>query len=739
MNHTKKGVALLTGFVFLFSGNTSLAAEASMSATSTMIATLTSQIQSLFSQIESLKSQISTIAGRQVTAAESITNTLRLGMRHDEVSILQSLLAQEADIYQDGLVTGYFGPKTEAAVRKFQEKYGLASVGIVGPATRAKLNLLAGVGASSIGNAFGTTKGKPTQGALILSDMPEAPDSEGTIPAQVIAGQNRSVKVNLDVATMDTVTLNLSEDVTLTAVKDRIEQYANNGIAWIGHILGEEGTNEVILSVKRNAMMGTIARGNGDVYEIVYAGGDVHKVRKIDVSKLPPHQNPLVPPISGATADTSSVTMTAPAATGETTPVTVDFLAVYSPQARINAGGVLGIETQIINAVAMANQGYINSQINMRINLVHMEEVAYTETGDMSAALTALQSTSDGKIDNVHTLRNQYGADQVSLINTDANYCGVGYLMDGSYLSSAFAPYAFSVENLGCLSNHTMAHEMGHNQGDQHNVEDSSYQGAYPYSYGYRLCQTDGFRTVMSYTCTGATRVNYFSNPNVALSTGQITGTATADNARSMNNAAPIVAAFRSTPSTVVPATPVNLTATAVSSSQINLAWSDMSDNETGFRVDRSLDGITWSQVASLGSNVKSFSNTGLSASTNYSYRVYTYNSIGNSGYSNTASAITNAVPPPDATAPIVNISKPLDRATVSGMKVQISATASDNVGVSSMSCAVDGAVLKTASGSAISCSWNTRKATKGSHTITVTAKDAAGNAGTATSLITLQ
>ena len=83
-----------------------------------------------------------------------------------------------------------------------------------------------------------------------------------------------------------------------------------------------------------------------------------------------------------------------------------------------------------------------------------------------------------------------------------------------------------------CLSNQSLAHELGHNQGDNHNREDSvGYVGAYDYSYGYRLCQTGGFRTVMSYSCSGGTRVSYFSNPNVTLSTGVVTGTATENNA----------------------------------------------------------------------------------------------------------------------------------------------------------------------------------------------------------------
>jgi hypothetical protein len=86
---------------------------------------------------------------------------------------------------------------------------------------------------------------------------------------------------------------------------------------------------------------------------------------------------------------------------------------------------------------------------------------------------------------------------------------------------------------------------------------------------------------------------------------------------------------------------PTNLVATAVSSTQITLSWIDNSDNETGFKVERSRNGTTFSQLARRGANVTTFSNTGLAASTTYYYRVCAYNSGGNSAYSNVASATT--------------------------------------------------------------------------------------------------
>ncbi len=93
-----------------------------------------------------------------------------------------------------------------------------------------------------------------------------------------------------------------------------------------------------------------------------------------------------------------------------------------------------------------------------------------------------------------------------------------------------------------------------------------------------------------------------------------------------------------------IPAAPSSLAATVASSSQINLAWIDNSTNETGFKIERKTgSGGTYAQIATVGANVTSYSNTGLSASTTYYYRVRSYNASGDSAYSNEAYATTQA------------------------------------------------------------------------------------------------
>lgn len=86
---------------------------------------------------------------------------------------------------------------------------------------------------------------------------------------------------------------------------------------------------------------------------------------------------------------------------------------------------------------------------------------------------------------------------------------------------------------------------------------------------------------------------------------------------------------------------PTGLTATGVSAGRIDLAWADNAADEQGFKVERSTDGKTWTQVATVGANVTAYSSTGLTAGATYDYRVRAYNgtSTFNSAYSNVASA----------------------------------------------------------------------------------------------------
>jgi len=90
------------------------------------------------------------------------------------------------------------------------------------------------------------------------------------------------------------------------------------------------------------------------------------------------------------------------------------------------------------------------------------------------------------------------------------------------------------------------------------------------------------------------------------------------------------------------PAAPSACTASALSSTEISVGWTDNSSDEQSFKVDRRESGTTdWVRVFTSGPDVESCTDSGLAPSTKYYYEVKAYNAAGNSDYSNIADATT--------------------------------------------------------------------------------------------------
>lgn len=412
--------------------------------------------------------------------------------------------------------------------------------------------------------------------------------------------------------------------------------------------------SEVLLTLKNGYLAGTIRQG-AELYEIRPTANG-HVIEKLDVATFAPcgGAKAAVAPKAGDPANPAAAgdaSVTTATAAGDA--VTVDLMTAYTPQARVAAGGTAQMEAVAQAAVDAANQAFLNSQVNANFRLVRAVEVAHNDAGDLNADLSWVASDAT-----VAALRNQYGADMVSLIvENGAGYCGLGYVMRS--VSSGFAGSAFQVTARSCaVGNLSFAHEHGHNLGMEHDPANGAAptSASYPWSFG--LYVNGVFRTVMSYASgcpNGCTRVAYFSNPNVTYA-GYPTGVAnTQDNARTANSTTIVAAGFRATAATAPPAAPTGLGATAVSSSQINLTWTDGSNNETGFQVERSNDGgVSFVVVAATAANIVSYSNTGLSSNSLYVYRVRAVNGVGNSGYTNIASVSTPTAQPPAVPASLL-------------------------------------------------------------------------------------
>lgn len=224
---------------------------------------------------------------------------------------------------------------------------------------------------------------------------------------------------------------------------------------------------------------------------------------------------------------------------------TIDVMLVYSPDARLAAGGVAQIESEVANAIALANTAYSESGIGVQLQLVKTYELDSPESGSMSQDLVSLTEADDSKWDEIHKLRDESGADLVAALLNNNTSCGLGWVMTAP---SAYPDYGFSVIARDCIGNHSLAHELGHNMGAQHDVDNSAAQGAYTYSYGWRFSgDTEGpLRTIMAYA--PGFRINRFSNPNLMYD-GQALGIiGQADNASTLERTKGIVASYRSAP-----------------------------------------------------------------------------------------------------------------------------------------------------------------------------------------------
>jgi hypothetical protein len=171
-------------------------------------------------------------------------------------------------------------------------------------------------------------------------------------------------------------------------------------------------------------------------------------------------------------------------------------------------------------AIAKVNSDLAASAVTARVKLVAIAETHYDENAApagtvQDAALSALYTTADGQMDELHALRDQVGADLVCLALNRADFAstGLAFVLDtpGNNLNPLFA---FSVVQYSAIAGTVLvSHELGHSFGCAHDREHSLNPGAYPYSYGYRFTAANGrqYHDIMSYD--PGIGLSYYSNP----------------------------------------------------------------------------------------------------------------------------------------------------------------------------------------------------------------------------------
>ncbi len=164
---------------------------------------------------------------------------------------------------------------------------------------------------------------------------------------------------------------------------------------------------------------------------------------------------------------------------------------------------------------------------------------------------------------------------------------------------------------------------------------------------------------------------------------------------------------------------------------QFTLSWADNSTNETGFRIERSANGATFTEIATVPANVVSYVDADLPSSATYSYRVCAYNEAGNSAYSNVATGTT----PPPASNSAPTISDIANRSISAGSSTggivftvgdveTAAASLSVTAGSSDAALVPASAIVLGGSGSSRTISVTPAAGRTGSATITVTVSD---------------
>ncbi len=159
------------------------------------------------------------------------------------------------------------------------------------------------------------------------------------LPPKAVKGKNRSVNVHTDLLWSDTLTLNLFDDVVVTAVRDRMIDNVKGSTTWIGHVEGEQDS-EVFLTVRGNTMSGNVQIGD-KTYEIESKGNNQHDITQVDPDKNPKHSHSKNMKIFSPQAARSIQRLSAasPTTSAATTGTIIDLMVVYTPKAKTNASG----------------------------------------------------------------------------------------------------------------------------------------------------------------------------------------------------------------------------------------------------------------------------------------------------------------------------------------------------------------------------------------------------------------
>lgn len=343
--------------------------------------------------------------------------------------------------------------------------------------------------------------------------------------------------------------------------------HGNGTLTWVGRAEGAAIGQEAVFTLGPDAAFGRAPRADGSVLFLETVAGRTRvMVDQAEAqggsSELQVH-DVLRPPLEALEAAAKSQSSAAALPyTLQADPAVVDVMLAYSQGLVDYVGSEQAVRTLLQNRIDLGNLALQNGGVTARFRLVATVRVDVSDNGANSDMLRAItnwkESTANPLALHLAMLRHRHGADIVGLvrrfIKAESVSCGNGWV--GGYNGSNIAgsvDYGYFTANHGTddgsfCSDRTIAHEMGHNLGQNHDIDsaDNERDGAHTYSHGYRVTPPgqNGFYTVMAYRDGQQAAALTFSNPDVTRAdcSNQPCGLAEANVAASLNLTMPVAA-----------------------------------------------------------------------------------------------------------------------------------------------------------------------------------------------------
>lgn len=303
----------------------------------------------------------------------------------------------------------------------------------------------------------------------------------------------------------------LFDDLRIDLQRVSVEAAFESGVIWNG---ASTAGDAAILVVNGGRVTGSIER-DGRHFLIEPVGeGQLHRIKEIDTEAYPKDLHKTPP---GQDKKSEGTQSRRPAESAATTPTEVTLLVAYTALAKNQLGSTFRDKIKL--DVSRTNTALANSGVDMKLRIVGFAPVwaGYNELGssDWGEPLDSITSGTAYNFGNIRHTRDTLAADLVTFYTVRPEYCGLAWV---NY-PALMAAYAYSVINADCQGSLTLAHELGHNMGLEHDRYVVASPGpSSQYNYGF-VSLAGAFRTIMSYSdaCSdrsiNCTEISYYSTP----------------------------------------------------------------------------------------------------------------------------------------------------------------------------------------------------------------------------------